>query len=225
MTLNSTESFYACLIELEQILDDLMTLNYEMQEASYAISTTNTGTDDYKKHDRLKDIIFESIVLKLYKLFEIHSLLGKCLTEQNKLHILKALQEQWKKISSQQKIIHDWRDGIVAHSRERAKDFLLYNELDPNYFDTIKTILKISRCAVIYLWAIRANLYDDYEKAWKMKDEKMSNLKRYDITQLLSELINSENHFFEETNDILKKNNLKTNIFCGYDKYPMNIKK
>jgi len=180
------------------------------------------GTDDYKRNDRLKDVIFDGLVLRLYKLFEIHSQLGKCLAEQNKLELITNLKEQWKEITSSQKTINDWRNNIVAHSGDRAKDFQLYHEFDPNYFETIKTILKTSRHAVIYLWAIHGNLYEEYEQAWKIKDKKMLNLRYYNITELLTELMKSEKDFFEETNQILKKNNLKIGIFCGYDKYPMS---
>jgi len=214
------EEFYSCLIELEHILDDLMTLNYEFQEASYTIMSSDSEIK-FKRYDRLKDILYDLIVLRLYQLFEIHSLLGRFLKHYNKKLIL-TLKPQWKIIDAEKKIITKWRNELIAHSGSRAKDFQLYNEVDSDYFINIEKILKTSRFAVIYLWSVRASLFSEYEKAWKIKDRKMFNLKHFEISELLAKLILSEKQYFEETNKLLLANNLKTNIFCGYDDYPIS---
>lgn len=219
--MNSDELFYACLIELERVLDDLMTLNYELQESSYTM-TTSGSEEKFKRYDRLKDMLFDLAIIRLYQLFEIHSLLGEHLSKQNKLNLLSILKPQWKIIENEREIINHWRNELVAHSKERAKDFQLYHELDPNYFETIRKVLKTSRHAVIYLWSLRANLYHEYEMAWKIKDEKMSKLRYFDSTELLADIINSEKQYFDQTNELLKKNNLIPSIFCGYDEWPMS---
>jgi hypothetical protein len=228
------DELYACLIELERILGDLITLNYEFQAASYGITTSDyefqaasygiTTSDSeltYKRHDRLKDNLFDLLVLRLYQLFEIHSILGKTLNQYNK-KLIPILKQQWQVIENEKKIIIKWRDELVAHSGKRAKDFQLYVELDPNYFTNIEKILKMSRLAVIYIWSLHANLFTEYQEAWKIRDQKMSNLKHFDITELLTRLIVSEKQYFDDTNKILLANGLKTGIFCGYDDYPMN---
>jgi len=211
---------FACIIETEQILDDLMTLNYEIQEAAYEM---NTSSDEviYKIADRRKDILFEGIVIKLYKLFEVHSILGKCIIELGKQQTLSLLKPFWKLIISHEKMISNWRNEIVAHSSQRAKDFKLYNEIDSNYFTNIQIILKVSRYAVIYLWALRGNLYHEYIDAWKKKDEKMLSIQRFDINDLFTTIIHSEKDFFKKINDVLEQNNLQKGIFCGYHKWPM----
>ena len=212
--------FYACLIELEHILDDLMTLNYELQESNYNM-TTSDSEEKFNRYDRLKDVLFDLTVIRLYQLFEIHSLLGKHMTK-NKTKLLPILKPQWKIILNEKNNITFWRNEIVAHSFKRANDFQLYNELDPNYDKSITEILKISRYAVIYLWSLRGNLHEEYELAWKIKDQKMSRLKYFDSATLLTKIISSEKRYFDQTHVLLKKNNFLTVPFCGYDDWPMS---
>lgn len=212
---------HACLIETEQILDDLMTLNYEIEKATYDMATSPDETK-YKIADRKKDMFLDQTIIKLYTLFEVHSTLGKCIVDLGKQQMLTSLKPHWKKISKHEKMITLWRDQIVAHSEDRAKDFKLFTEIDPSYFENIPIILSVSRFAVIYLWALRVNLLQEFKDAWKRKDEKMEGMKWLNIEDLLTNLIHEEKNFFKEINKTLKENNLTETIFCGYDEWPMN---
>ena len=212
---------HACLIETEQILDDLMTLNYEIEKVTYDMATSPDETQ-YKIADRKKDMFLEQTIIKLYKLFEVHPILGKCIVDLGKQQMLTLLKPHWKKILKHKKMIITWRDQIVAHSGDRAKDFKLFTEIDPAYFENIPIILLVSRYSVIYLWALRVNLLQEFEDAWKKKDVKMEGYKWINTEDLLTNLIHGEKDFFKKVNKTLKENNLTETIFCGYDEWPIN---
>ena len=221
MLSSNNDELFACLIETEQILDDLMTLNYHLEKTTYDM-TTSSDRSEFGKHDRLKDMLFENIVIKLYKLFEVHSIIGKSMVILGKQKIMSLLKPFWKKILSHESMITQWRNEIVAHSGKRAKDFKLFTEVDPDYFNNIQIILKVSRYAVIYLWALRGNLLSEYDNAYEKKDKKMENFEWINTEDLLVNLIYDEKKFFNEINKTLEDNKLPKTIFCGYDNWPIN---
>ena len=139
-----------------------------------------------------------------------------------KQEILSTLKPFWKQIQAERQMITLWRNEIVAHSASRAKDSKLFNEIDPNYHENIEKILIISRYSVIYLWALIVNLFSEYDDVWNKKDQKTLNNEKWEINELLTNIIHKEKIFFQKVNSSMEIKKSHKTIFCGYDKWPMN---
>jgi hypothetical protein len=172
--------------------------------------------------DPLIDILFESMVIQLYKFFELHRILTKCLKDSSKIGLLSALKKPWNKIDKSASIIRIWRNEIISHSRNQSINYIPYHVLDPNYNESRKFIVSVSRYAVIYIWAIIDNIHTDYMSATLTKEEDKNSLVRVEATEVLSQTIINERKFWKEVNEELKKDKYKPVRFCGYEKWPMN---
>jgi len=223
-----TSELDSCLIELEHILSGLMASNYYFQYYVESVPTLNTEFQSVSsKIDNIgpiQDILLESMIIQLDKLFEIQPQLGKCLKEINQTKLTQVLKDDWMIIKKNHDTITMWRNGMVAHSTQQSKNYLPYHKLDPNHIETQESILSTSRFAVIYLWAIVRNILPYFQKAMDRKDQLNEGLKVVDKFEFLATIIHNEKKFFTKINEDLKKNSLETIIFCGYDDWPINTK-
>lgn len=216
----------SCLSELDNILNSLMTANFYQE---YLITNGPSFGNEIEnilmldKVQSLSDIIFEHMIIQLYKLFEIHSQLGKCLVNINQKKLMQSLKEDWKDIYKNKGKIILWRNKLITHSEKQSKNYVPYYKVDPNYRKTIYEIFSISRYAVTYLWAILRNITTQFVESTETKYEEMNNLEKEDAIRLLAKTIINEKKFFKKINNNLKKNGFDSVIYCGYEKWPMNV--
>lgn len=222
-----TSQLESCLNELDNILNSLISSNFYFE---YSMIYNPIVTDkEFKSKasletiDPLIDILFESMVIQLYKLFEIQPILTKCLANLNKIELLKILRKPWSHIQQSRNKITIWRNKIISHSREQSSNYLSYNLLDPTYNKSRKMIITVSRFAVIYIWAIINNIHDEYMNATFMKEENKNSLIRVDAIEALSQAINDEKKFWNEVNIELRQKGYRLVSFCGYEEWPMKM--
>lgn len=213
----------SCLKELDNILNSLMSSNFYLE---YTMTYNPIVTDNEFKSvkasihtiDPLIDILFESMVIQLYKFFELHPVLTKCLKDLNEIDLLRTLY----RINQSRSKIRIWRNSIITHSGDQSLNYVPYHIVDPSYNESRRIIVSVSRYAVIYIWAILDNIHDEYMTATLTKEEDRNSLIRIEATEVLSQTIINEKKFWKEANEELINNEYKPVRFCGYEKWPMN---
>lgn len=172
--------------------------------------------------DPLFDMLFESMVIHLYKLFELHPILSKCLKESNQLDLLRILKNGWCTILKTKPKVNIWRNRIISHSGEQSVNYKHFDILDPQYNETRNLIVTTSRYAVIYIWAILGNIHSDYMNATLSKEQHKNSLIRVDGMEILTKAIHDEKIFWKEVNSVLNKG-YRPVSWCGYEEWPMKL--
>lgn len=215
----------SCLSELDNILNSLMTSNFYLQYFIVYGPKLNIEVDKTIFVDNvqpIRDILLDNMIMQLDKLDELQPQLGKCLKDIGKENLIKVLKEFWLIIVQNRKKINEWRNKIVAHSKEQSKNYVSYHKLDPEYSETIQNILFASRYAVTYIWGLLRNINEEFAQITEKKYQELNEVKKEDSVELLAKIIHQEKDFFSKMNDKLTNSGYEPAIFCGYDKWPMN---
>jgi type IV secretory pathway VirB4 component len=223
-----TSQLQSCLNELDNILNSLMSSNFYFQfSLIYDPIVTDKEFKSLKPSlntlDPLIDILFESMVIQLYKLFEVQPFLAKCLKDSGKIDLLRILKDSWSRIERGRDKIIFWRNKFISHSRDQSLNYVSYHILDSKYNETRKIIVSSSRYAVTYIWAVLSNIHSEYMGATLIKEEEKNSMIKLDGTEILTKAILDEKYFWKDVNEQLKKKGYRPVAFCGYEEWPMKM--
>lgn len=182
-------------------------------------SNIGIGAD---KTELVIDIIFESMILSLYKFYELQPKLARYLYQQGHTKLLEALKEPWQVIRKGHRRISLWRNKIVAHSGEQSADYAFYTKIDPTYNKTRIAVITLSRYVVLYTWAVLGNIRKDFMKSSGELAEERSLVEGLAGIDILEMATGSEIVFSHLINRKLRKGRLKPVIFRGYNEWPMD---
>jgi hypothetical protein len=217
----------SCLRELELILDKLISLNFYNQYwlTSPTSSLMFMDVNPMMNTDMVNplfDIMFENMVLQLYKLYEMQPILAKCLVDVSKKDLLKALKEPWRSIYKWHDKIYEWRNKIVSHSKEQSLMHIPYHNLDPDYNKTRIGVVSVSRYAVLYIWGIVGNVSEEFKESTRARAEEMQQIQELEGMEILQIAVQNELKYSRSLNRTLRNAGFKTVKFRGYNDFPMS---
>lgn len=206
-------STHSCLIQLNHIGYRLTWVNLFLDKLVVnlpdEIFTDSEQMNEIKKHEAQLRIFLDYIFLNLYQLLEIHdNQIGKMLKDLNSLDIEKSLCDLWLPIKQMRNKIELWRHGYVTHSKSQALNYQSFQEINPNYLDTIKKMFHASRCAVFYISGIFTNLQTDYKAAITNQKIKINNqeIQWSEFKRFWKQMQEDSNKLLIQSNSTLKSN-------------------
>ncbi|MGI0047744.1 MAG: hypothetical protein ACREBB_11245 [Nitrosotalea sp.] len=160
----------------------------------------------------LEKVLIDLMVIRLYRLYEIHPILGKVLNERAEeiRNLLKILSDVWNQIKSYRKKIKLWRNNRVAHSNDQAKKYVPIHIIDEDYKNTIKDILLCSRLAFWYYYVIYCNAKDLFDVADSIYETRYGKSDYIYSHQMWRDIDKDEETVISEINEKLQKGGFMT---------------